>query len=118
MTGSSPQSWQVRARRGGGRTRDRQLAPVVAGARTPSGRGGTRQARCPGRGRFAHSGAGEELPAGGDALANAVAVATLCTPWWEDGRWTEQHALVVACWRTPGREVGCCTGQRALVVEG
>ena len=116
MTGSSPRSWLVRARRGGRRTRDRQLAPAVAGARTPGGRGYTRQARCPGRGRFAHSGAGEELPDDGDAPANALAVARLCTPGREDGRWTGQRALVVACWRTPGRVVGRWTGQRALVV--
>ena len=110
VTGCSPLSWLVRAHGGGRRTRDRQLARVVAGARTPGGRGYTRQARCPGRGRFAHSGAGEELPDGGDAPANALAMATLCTPGQEDGRRTGQRALVVACWRTRGREDGRRTG--------
>ena len=35
VTGSSPRSWLVRARRGGRGTRDWQLAAVVVGSRTP-----------------------------------------------------------------------------------
>ena len=41
MTGSSPRSWLVRARRGGRGTGDMQLALVVADARTPGWEGDT-----------------------------------------------------------------------------
>ena len=41
VTGSSPRSWLVRARRGGRGTRDKLLAPVVAGARTQGREGDT-----------------------------------------------------------------------------
>ena len=58
MTGCSPLSWLVRAHGGGRGTRDRQLALVVADARTPGREGNTRQAARPGRGWFAHTGAG------------------------------------------------------------
>ena len=50
--GSLPRLWLVRARQGG--------------------RENTRQARCPGRGRSAHAGAGEELLGGGDGPAHAI----------------------------------------------
>ena len=148
MTRCSPLSWLVRAQGGGRGTRHRQLALVVADARTPGREGNTRQAARPGRGWFAHAGAeGGHVTrssrrswpvrarrAGGGTLdrqgAPAVVgshtlgrgrsyltaempwpvpwlcVARLCTPGREDGRWTRQRAPVVACWRTPGREVG------------
>ena len=41
MTGTSPWSWLMRARRGERGTRDRQLAPVVAGSRMPGREGDT-----------------------------------------------------------------------------
>ena len=56
--GSPPRSWLVRARRGG--------------------REDTSQLACPGYGRSAHSGAGEELADVGDAPADA----TQRSPWW------------------------------------
>ena len=61
----------------------------MAGARTPGKREDTRQARCAGRRSFAHSGAGEEIPDGGDATADATerrpgqggSHRVGCTPW-------------------------------------
>ena len=58
MTGTSPWSWMMRARRGERGTRDRQLTPVVAGSRMLGEEEDTRQAARAGRGRCAHAGAG------------------------------------------------------------
>ena len=47
MRGTSPRAWLVRARRGGRGTRDMQLAPFVAGSRTPGREGGHLISRTP-----------------------------------------------------------------------
>ena len=56
MTRSSRRSWPVRARRGGGGTRDWQLAAIVAGSRAPGREEDTEQAARPRRGWCAHAG--------------------------------------------------------------
>ena len=56
MTGCSPLLWLVRAHGRGRGTRDRQLALIMADARTPGREGNTRQAARPSRGWFAHAG--------------------------------------------------------------
>ena len=99
MTGSSPLSWLVRAHGGGRGTRDRQLTLVVADARTPGREGNTRQAARPGRGWFAHAGAGGGHVTGSSRRSWPVRAR-------RGGRGTRdwQLAAVVAGSRTPGRE--------------
>ena len=67
-------------------------------------------AACPGRGWCAHAGAGEELPVGGTAPADAF----LRSPGRGGGGGglppRRLHAPVVAGARTPGREGGHLTG--------
>ena len=99
MTGCSPLSWLVRAHGGGRGTRDRQLALVVADARTPGREGNTRQAACPGRGWFAHAGAG-----GGHVTGSSRQSWPVRARW--GGRGTRDRLLapVVAGALTRGRE--------------
>ena len=98
VTGNSPQSLLVRAHRGGWRTRDRQLALVVADVRTPGREGNAQQAARLGRGWFAHAGTGGGHVTGSSRQSWPVGAC-------RGGRRTRdwQLAMVFAGSRTPRR---------------